>query len=413
MSYTLPFSTPQSKNFSVVLRAPLDGSTPIDWKDRLCWIQRKKKNRTYLWPGIYYCDWGEAAQHCSNEMSTEQKIDFCVNIYESYDSPSSDGVVKLLGTSTLEILEINSKDDFCGEFWGWFPHVSTKQTKPSDFEKDCNWYLPFMKAVDQAISLVKKTNCDKMYQYGRQHLEATLVTTQENSLEPPQMDCQKKSFASHQTHPQTHIYSPVAAGYVTSPSSSRDTPPRSNKTHPRASTPTRQLFLTKRKSDGSSSRNFVNSVSKPRKTNIRRVTPSRSSSRPKRKPQNDTFTSLSTMTRSSLIYKDEHDFYVFKNLMPLLTQDLGWKYRKANNTLRTWVYERVDTDGENGGSYLDDFFYEEDEVVEYCRRHDYERRYGHLLVDEEDSCVTPSPQSKRLREQISNFSDVVDTREKH
>ena len=75
--------------------------------------------------------------------------------------------------------------------------------------------------------------------------------------------------------------------------------------------------------------------------------------------------------------------------MPILRED-GWTYRNASNKLKQWVYERVGTPGEKGGVYGVDFFYEEDEVMEYCRKNNYKELYGNG-----PTAVTPPTRNTR------------------
>ena len=111
------------------------------------------------------------------------------------------------------------------------------------------------------------------------------------------------------------------------------------------------------------------------------VTPSRSSRRPKRQAvlKTDALTPTSSR-RHSHDDDDDDEFYFFANLIQFLQHALGWKYSKAKSDLHAWVYERVDTAGEPNGTYLEDYFYEEQQVVDYCRHHNYKEQYGHYLI---------------------------------
>jgi hypothetical protein len=73
---------------------------------------------------------------------------------------------------------------------------------------------------------------------------------------------------------------------------------------------------------------------------------------------------------------------------------LGWKYRKAGDGFHNWVYERGNTAGEKGRKVLEDYFYEEKDVVDYCRAHKYKEEYQHLLAEDNKFFITPSPRKK-------------------
>jgi hypothetical protein len=349
-------------------------------------------------------------------MSIDQKMDFCLKIYESYGHQSLAAVVKLLGLETLELQEIRKhgedmeKEDFCGEFWGWFPQVLSSQTKLSDFEHKPDWYLPFMKAIDESISLRSGKTYDKMFLLGKQQLD----TAKSQQHSPEQEMVESPPIESTETDSRsdgTSLEISPEANSESSPSSCEETPTHTNKSRSKQSEANRQLFtgeaITNEKN--AHSEKVTDAVSKTAaksNSSIRSVTPSRFSSRTKRKTQKDADTlPLSRWQRSTA--KPSDDFYKFSTLISFLTSRLGWKYRSATNQLRTWVYERAGTPGENGGMYLDDYFYEEDEVIEYCVRNNFKEQHGHLVkkstsTEPVGNLITP-PKSKRMRkEDVTN-----------
>jgi hypothetical protein len=83
-------------------------------------------------------------------------------------------------------------------------------------------------------------------------------------------------------------------------------------------------------------------------------------------------------TKKTPAKKETDPFYQFRPLMSFLRRDLGWKYGFASKLGHSHKYERPDTLGEKAGTYLEDFFYEEHEVIDYCKKHKYKQKYGHL-----------------------------------
>ena len=63
----------------------------------------------------------------------------------------------------------------------------------------------------------------------------------------------------------------------------------------------------------------------------------------------------------------KHDeFWNFKNIMPYLRR-MGWKYEESKNVLKDWCYVLPGRRQETG-TYGVDFFYEENEVVEFSKK---------------------------------------------
>jgi hypothetical protein len=429
----------------------------IDWTSRLCWVHRRavddegatstststnitssttttssNKKRSYLWPAVYYHGWEEATYYCTRDMTPQQKVDLALRMYASSTADASASaasgqeeekdvvvvVARLLGT--MELMEIpipaatnkenNTKDDeddedslFCGDFFGWAPHAMITCSQPQVFQDHMEWYLPFMKAIDEAFAMPRtttstttstvKSSCHKMFQLGQQRLAAysqeqknAAGTASSPSSSSKEDDAAESSSTEEEEEPSTPDEQAVVDANTTneystvspSTSSSQDTPTRSNKEK-------RGLRFspdntTAKKSIKSAPTKKSRNTTKPKP---KAVTPSRNSVRPKRKAaqKTDALTPTSPLTKSSSS-EDDENFYSFNNLKLLIVDKLGWTYRKASNTLQTWVYERVDTDGEQRGVFLEDYFYEEDEVIEYCRVNDYKERFGHLWEEE-------------------------------
>ena len=77
--------------------------------------------------------------------------------------------------------------------------------------------------------------------------------------------------------------------------------------------------------------------------------------------------------------KYQKEFYQFSTLIKRL-QKIGWRYTKAK--MNNWQYVRVGRKSESQkGEHLVDFFYSENEVVQYCmEKRYYERRVNLKLV---------------------------------
>lgn len=112
-----------------------------------------------------------------------------------------------------------------------------------------------------------------------------------------------------------------------------------------------------------------------------------------RQPQSGT----PAIKRKTMMELDEKDaFYHFVDLMDTLKKNGGWKYVRPNKNLgysagsvlrNNYAYEIPNARQErDGGEHLIDFFFTEQEVIDYCKgRQYYERRYELGLVgDEED-----------------------------
>ncbi len=119
-------------------------------------------------------------------------------------------------------------------------------------------------------------------------------------------------------------------------------------------------------------------ASKRKRTNT--VTPS--SNRPKRSRRSPAFVPVGVSGSPKMIdqlfkfnSEDEEEFYHFPTLIKKLTEKCGWKYKSAS--IQTWQYILPDRPSEGmKGNHLEDFFYEEAEVVQYCMNNNYyERRH--------------------------------------
>jgi hypothetical protein len=82
------------------------------------------------------------------------------------------------------------------------------------------------------------------------------------------------------------------------------------------------------------------------------------------------------------IEQEKEDVYNFKCLIEWLTWKLGWKYKTTSprELKYYYVYERGGTDGRKG-VYLKDYFHEEQDVIDYCKEHNYKER-AHELEEE-------------------------------
>jgi hypothetical protein len=151
---------------------------------------------------------------------------------------------------------------------------------------------------------------------------------------------------------------------------------------------------------------------------VTKVTPCRTSSRSRRKAvhKTDRLTPTSSKPNHNKFRKrhpdnetanvDDDEFYSFKPLIALLTKEWNWVYRAARDRIHAWVYLRPGKDEKNG-NLLEDFFYEEHQVVDYCKANNYKQLYQQWLhdsrpnddeeetKDDETSCITPSPRKKR------------------
>eukprot|EP00934_Nitzschia_sp_Nitz4_P005177 Nitzschia sp. Nitz4//scaffold133_size116822//12381//14834//NITZ4_003792-RA/size116822-processed-gene-0.49-mRNA-1//-1//CDS//3329535351//5167//frame0 len=74
---------------------------------------------------------------------------------------------------------------------------------------------------------------------------------------------------------------------------------------------------------------------------------------------------------------EEESFYRFENLMnKVLKPHLGWQYKGSK--LCNWCYMPADSPGEKEGKHLVDYFYQEEEVVDYCRANDFWGKKMHI-----------------------------------
>ena len=64
--------------------------------------------------------------------------------------------------------------------------------------------------------------------------------------------------------------------------------------------------------------------------------------------------------------RNHDEFWNFKNIMPYLRR-MGWKYEESKNLLKDWCYVLPERRQESG-TYGVDFFYEEEEVVEFSKK---------------------------------------------
>jgi len=112
-----------------------------------------------------------------------------------------------------------------------------------------------------------------------------------------------------------------------------------------------------------------------------RKTPTRTTpSRPRKTP------SRPTPSRSKRNRTDEKDeFYSFKILIRFLQDHLDWQYKPAKNRLKQWSYINGHSKEGEDGTYLLDYFHEEDEVIEFCKLNKFKTRFGHLADETEKS----------------------------
>ena len=409
-------------------------SSSFDPKDRLCWVHRVSKgsHQHYLWPALYYENWSEACHELSQVLTPDENRKLCLQLYshavDGTLSPTTVVAQILLGTtsssssSEMEFVELPADSDavFGQFFGGYFAQAMQMASHPSCFDHDKEWQLEFRQAVDQAVRLSKGE---------------TLVTAAAASSSSPVMTAAAEaktpceaSVAANQEAPQgISLSGRPSPGLTTiSPSSSssqHETPTRSNKSshltimeqqdqdqeqQQSKEQEQRTLFprsphTTGSDDDDSSSAGAATTLA------LTKVTPSRTSSRSRRKAvqKTDRLTPTSSKSRKSL--KRRHDknddddaFYAFKPLITLLTKELKWVYRRARDKIHAWVYLRPGKDEKNG-NLLEDYFYEEHQVVDYCKANNYKQILQRLLddsmnninhKDDDASCITPSPRKK-------------------
>ena len=105
----------------------------------------------------------------------------------------------------------------------------------------------------------------------------------------------------------------------------------------------------------------------------------RHSQRPKRRPsapegQDESQTVSLKKSRREHSSEESDDFYNMAHLWPLLKR-LGWHWEPSRNRLRNYCYVRPGRSQLEGNHHLVDFFYEEEEVVDYCRMNNYRENY--------------------------------------
>ena len=74
-------------------------------------------------------------------------------------------------------------------------------------------------------------------------------------------------------------------------------------------------------------------------------------------------------------YDDNDNFYTFRNLISFNRACLKWLYVRTGERLHTYKYVIGDKAGPYGEAGVD-FLYEESDVVEYCKKHNYKTRYA-------------------------------------
>ena len=416
-------------------------SSSFDPKDRLCWVHRVSKgsHQHYLWPALYYENWSEACHELSQVLTPDENRKLCLQLYshavDGTLSPTTVVAQILLGTtssasSEMEFVELPADSDavFGQFFGGYFAQAMEMASHPSCFDHDKEWQLEFRQAVDQAVRLSKGE---------------TLVTAAASSSSSPVMmpaaaeanvPCEA-SVAANQEAPQGIALSgrPSPGLTTISPSSSssqHETPTRSNKSSHltimeqeqeqlKEQEQQRTLFPRTPRTTGSDD---DASSSAPAATTVAltKVTPYRTSSRSRRKAVRKTDRLMPTSSKSHKSLKRRHDkddnvndhpvkkddeddaFYAFRPLITLLTKELKWVYRPARDKIHAWVYLRPGKD-EKTGNLLEDYFYEEHQVVDYCKAKNYKQVWQRLLdnsqnninhKDDDASCITPSPRKK-------------------
>ena len=113
------------------------------------------------------------------------------------------------------------------------------------------------------------------------------------------------------------------------------------------------------------------------------VTPT-SSTRPKRTRRSPSFgrgnLNNSPMKQYGFKSEEEEEFYHFKNLMKQLKESLQWQYLPSK--INPWHYVLPGRPRDSkGGKHLEDFFYEESEVILYCMNNNYYERRGELGLE--------------------------------
>lgn len=372
--------------------SPATKTTANADQDRLCWVHRKSPvtQKSYLWPARYYAHWAQACQEISPTLSNKDNKTLCLRVYKKFlGTKESTMVAHLFGKEPLEFVEIPQDDDtvlFGAFFGGYFAQAMQEQaTSPSCFAGDDAWYLDFLQAFDQAMKSndpEADSQTRSLYEMGKTCLQEMEEngTTNKIAVAAVTATPPAKNTAAETTQP-TLKATPHHGSSSVSPSSLEES------IHETDETPTHSNKNTKKMSPLEQRELFAPST---KKRSLPRVTPSRSSGRARRQAtlKTDSLMPTPSTTKASMQKFDE--FYHFKNLIDVLQRELGWIYRTASNQLYTYVYERTEG-AEKNGVLLQDFFYEEHQVIDYCVANEYKKKYG------SNSMVTPSPQKKARR----------------
>jgi hypothetical protein len=293
----------------------------------------------------------------------------------------------ILCSGQMEVVELSTGSDavFGQFFGGYFAQAIQTASNASFFDQDKEWYSEFKHAVDQAVGLANDEPTPSRLLQDLEHDVPCVATVVDMTATKP-----SAAAVTQEACPVTLSESSRLTTVSPSSSSLAETPKHTNQTGVLLATqPSEQRTLFSSASSSSSIQEDHSSAV---------TTPYRTSSRPRRsavRTRAHWSTPTSSKTQASLRDSDDDDdFYRFKNLIALLTKTLGWRYRSARNRLYVWVYERPETAGEKGGKFLEDYFYEESQVVEYCKAHNFKKQYSHLVEDGAESLITPSPRKK-------------------
>jgi hypothetical protein len=105
-------------------------------------------------------------------------------------------------------------------------------------------------------------------------------------------------------------------------------------------------------------------------------------------------------------FKDD-PFYQFKPLIKELQEHLGWDY-KFGPGVETYTYIRGDSNLKRHGVRGVDFFHKEEEVLEYCYRNNYKKKYWNKFMK---TPVKKTPAKKTPHEKVDpNFVTPPPTR---
>jgi hypothetical protein len=388
-------------------------SHSLDPKDRLCWVSRESKtsHQQYLWPALYYVNWAEACHELSQVLTPDENKEMCLQLYSRGKvSPTTVVAQLLLGESAssssgreIEFVEIHAGSDavFGQFFGGYFAQAMQTASNPSCFDLDKEWQLQFRHAVDQAVCL---SNGETVTE--REERPSGVMPAADEATTP------SEASVAQEAPKEIPLSDPSPRLTTISPSSSQhETPTHSNKSshhtimeqHEQEQEPKEQEQRTlfprslNTMDDDSSSSLSPSTTNTATTAALTKVTPCRVSSRSRRKAVHKTDRLTPTCSKPNKSLKRRHDddddgeFYAFKPLIALLTKELRWSYRSARDSFHTWVYLRPGKDEKNG-NLLEDYFYEEYQVVEFCKANNYKQKYQHLIDD--PSCITPSPRKE-------------------